>query len=212
MSVDVGIAIGGVQGRLQRLRDAGRVMPVAAAQAAWFWIAELAKQSKSNAAAVKEECNALFRLGTPPTILDSPINGALLVTTADQNLAAAAYAVAELWMPWQGRPFRSHDAAVECHSASAMESKLLWPLYSMCDAEEGNLAFGFKTYLDAGKSDPDREVLLIDYADIESDPTLVIRDIRKELVEIVDSVFLGKILYRSTSDKFSDIGYFALRT
>lgn len=40
----------------------------------------------------------------------------------------------------------------------------------MTDAKEGKLAFDFKTYVEAGKDDPDRQVMVIDYADIESNP------------------------------------------
>jgi hypothetical protein len=82
----------------------------------------------------------------------------------------------------------------------------------MRDAEAGKLAFDFKTYVEAGKDDPDRQVMVIDYADVESNPRLLIRSIRDELVELVRGVYLGKILFNSGDDKYSKIGYFALRT
>lgn len=214
MSGDAGIAIGGVEGRLQRLRDAAETKPVATAEAAWAWITELAKRSKRDAASADAECNELFRLGVPPTTLDGPTDGLLVMTTTNPALDAAVRAVAGLWMPWQGKRFHNEDASGENRMArnSTVVSKLLWPLYSMRDAAEGKLAFDFKTYVEAGKDDPDRQVMVIDYADIESNPRLLIRSIRDELVEIVDSVFLGKILYHSGSGKYNKIGYFALRT
>jgi len=89
--------------------------------------------------------------------------------------------------------------------------KLLWPLYSMRDHVDGKLAFDFETYVEAGKEDPDVEVMVIDYADIEKNPKLIIRSVRDELVELVPGVYLGKILF-STSSGYSKIGYFALRT
>ena len=53
--------------------------------------------------------------------------------------------------------------------------------------------------------------MVIDYANVEKNPKLVIRSVRDELVELVNGVFLGKILYNS-ADNYSKIGYFALRT
>jgi hypothetical protein len=117
-------------------------------------------------------------------------------------------------MPWQGRMFFAGDNTDNNRmtGVAALASKLLWPLYSMKDAEAGKLAFDFKTYVEAGKLDPDREVMVIDYADIESNPMLIIRSIRDELVEIVTGCYLGKILYRTPNDKHLMVGYFALRT
>ncbi len=53
--------------------------------------------------------------------------------------------------------------------------------------------------------------MVSDYANIEKNPKLIIRSVRDELVELVPGVYLGKILFNS-GDKFSKIGYFALRT
>ena len=44
------------------------------------------------------------------------------------------------------------------------------------------------------------------------EPAPVIRSIRDELVQLVPGVYLGKILFNTGSDKYSKIGYFALRT
>jgi hypothetical protein len=156
----------------------------------------------------------LFRLGTPPAGLDGPTEGILVMTTTNPALDMAVRAVTALWMPWQGKRFDS-DAGTgdnRLTRSTGLVSKLLWPLYSMRDAEAGKLAFDFKTYVEAGKDDPDRQVMVIDYADVESNPRLLIRSIRDELVELVRGVYLGKILFNGGDDKYSKIGYFALRT
>ena len=80
----------------------------------------------------------------------------------------------------------------------------------MKDHVDGKLAFDFKTYVEAGKEDPDIDVMVIDYADIEKNPKLIIRSVRDELVELVPSVYLGKILFKTDSG-YTKIGYFALR-
>ncbi|NBQ43378.1 MAG: hypothetical protein EBU23_13085, partial [Mycobacteriaceae bacterium] len=78
-------------------------------------------------------------------------------------------------------------------------------------AAEGKLAFDFKTYVEAGKEDPDVDVMVIDYADVEDNPKLTIRKVRDELVELVPGVYLGKILFKTDSG-YTKLGYFALRT
>jgi len=214
MTSDPGTATGGVEARLERLRDAAKTKPVVTAESAWAWIAELAKRAKSDSTAAAAECNALFRLGVPPTGLDGPTDGILVMTTTNPAADAAVRAVTGLWMPWQGKRFHSDDGTGDNRMtrSSKVVSKLLWPLYSMRDAVDGKLAFDFKTYVEAGKDDPDRQVMVIDYADVESNPRLAIRSVRDELVELVDGVYLGKILYKTGSDNYSNIGYFALRT
>ena len=73
------------------------------------------------------------------------------------------------------------------------------------------LAFDFETRIEPGKHDPGTEVLVIDYAPVEENPNLLIRSIRDELVEIVPGANLGKILYRSSEESYTNLGFFALR-
>jgi hypothetical protein len=204
----------GVEGRLEWLRRSMVTEPAGAAEAAWAWVEDLSERANSDADAADEELNTLFRLGTPPTGLDGPTEGILVMTTTNPALDMAVRAVTALWMPWQGKRFDS-DAGTgdnRLTRSTGLVSKLLWPLYSMRDAEAGKLAFDFKTYVEAGKDDPDRQVMVIDYADVEKNPRLIIRSIRDELVELVRGVYLGKILFNSSGDSYSKIGYFALRT
>ena len=150
----------------------------------------------------------------PPVDLDGPTEGILVMTTTNPALDTVTRAVTALWMPWQGKRFDSEAGTGDNRltKSTGLVGKLLWPLYSMRDAESGKLAFDFATYVEAGKDDPDRQVMVIDYANVESNPRLVIRSIRDELVQLVPGVYLGKILFNTGSDKYSKIGYFALRT
>ena len=66
-----------VEGRLQRLRDAAETKPVATAEAAWAWIAELAKRSKRDAASADAECNELFSSRRTAYDPDGPTDGLL---------------------------------------------------------------------------------------------------------------------------------------
>lgn len=106
--------------------------------------------------------------------------------------------------PWQSKRFDS-DAATggnRLTRSTGLASNLRWPLYAMRDNESGKLAFNFKTYVEAGK-DPNRLVMMIGYADVEENPSLIARSIREELVEVVRRVYLEKILFNSKSGNYS---------
>lgn len=203
-----------VQARVADLRERAPGDPVAVRDETWQWFLDLKKRSGSDQKAADTELNELFRLGVPPTELDGPTDGILVTTTTNRLLDPAVRAITSLWMPWQGKRFDADAATGDNRmvSGASMPSKLLWPLYRMKDAVDGKLAFDFKTYIEAGKADPDVQVMVIDYADVESNPGLLIKSIRDELVQIVPGAFLGKILYRLPDDRYEMVGYFALRT
>jgi hypothetical protein len=207
-----------VERRVAELRKRAESDPQAAREAAreaaWAWIEELNQRAGKDRAGAERELNALFRAGTPPQGLDGPTEGILVSTTTNPALDLAVRALTRVWMPWQGKRF---DAAAQSGNnrmsgSSALPAKLLWSLYTMKDVEDGKLAFDFTTYVEAGKDDPDRQVLVIDYANVESNPRLIIRSIRDELVEIVPGAYLGKILFLLPQGGYTKIGYFALRT
>ncbi len=202
----------GVSGKLDWLRDSVKAHPEGAADSTWAWINDLSKRSKEDAAGADADLNELFRRGNAPTDLHGATEGILVMTTTNPRFDAAVRAITSLWMPWQGKRFDSQAATGDNRltKSTGLVGKLLWPLYSMKDHVDGKLAFDFKTYVEPGKEDPDVDVMVIDYADIEDNPKLVIRKIRDELVELVPGVYLGKILY-NTGSGFYKLGYFALR-
>jgi hypothetical protein len=209
------VASGAVEARVRTLREQARSAPDAASDDAWEWFLDLKQQSRSDLASADAELNELFRLGTVPEGLDGPTEGILITTTTNPVLDPAVRAITALWMPWQGKRFDAEAASGDNRMAqsSRLPVKLLWPFYKMADVADGKLAFDFKTYADAGKDDPDIQVLVIDYADVADNPAFVIRSIRDELVQIVPGAFLGKILFRRPrSERYDKIGYFALRT
>ncbi len=200
--------------RLDWLRKSVREQQPGAVDAAWSWVTELSQLASSDAESAEAQLDALFRLGRPPEDLDGPTEGILVMTTTNPAFDTVVRAVTALWMPWQGKRFDSDSATGDNRltKSTGLVGKLLWPLYSMRDAQSGKLAFDFATYVESGKDDPDRQVMVIDYANVESNPRLVIRSIRDELVELVPGVYLGKILFDTGSGQFSKIGFFALRT
>jgi hypothetical protein len=76
-------------------------------------------------------------------------------------------------------------------------------------------AFDFQTRVEPGAIDTDRDVLVIDYAPVDSNPRVIIKSIRDELVEIVPGANLGKMLWRSGSGEdasYTLLAYFALKS
>jgi len=203
----------GVAGKLEWLRNSVKEHPEGAADSTWAWIGDLGKRAKEHAAGAETDLNDLFRLGTAPTDLHGPTEGILVMTTTNPKFDAVVRAITALWMPWQGKRFDNQAATGDNRltKSTGLVGKLLWPLYSMKDHLDGKLAFDFKTYVEPGKDDPDINVMVIDYADIEDNPKLIIRSVRDELVELVPGVYLGKILFKTDSG-YNKIGYFALRT
>jgi hypothetical protein len=203
-----------VAARVAGLRGRADTDAAAARDETWQWFLDLKQRSGDDRKGSDAEMDELFLTGTVPTGLDGPTDGILITTTTNALVDPAVRAVTNLWMPWQGKRFDAQSATGDNRmtSSSSLPSKLLWPLYRMKDAQDGKLAFDFKTYEDAGKDDPELQVMVIDYADVEDNPRLVIRSIRDELVEIVAGAFLGKILFRTPRGNYEKIGFFALRT
>ncbi|KAA1419283.1 hypothetical protein F0U44_12620 [Nocardioides humilatus] len=196
------------------MADATSTTAGTTAEEAWARILELQELGKSDRDSADEQLNELFRSGGPVTDLDGPTDGILVLTTTTALTDVALKALTSMWMPWEGKRFDAESGTGDNRMTdqSVIVSKVLWPLYSMKESAEGRLAFDFKTYVEAGKDDPDRQVMVIDYADVESNPRLLIRSIRDELVQIVPGAYLGKILYRLPTKSYVKLGYFALRT
>jgi hypothetical protein len=119
------------------------------------------------------------------------------------------------WLPWAGKRFDSAAGRGEnlLLPSARWPSKLLWPRYRMRDAGDRLAAFEFVTRVEPSALDPDRDVLVIDYASVKENPALVIKSIRDELVQIVPGAHLGKMLWRHRGGaRHSLLAYFALTT
>ena len=204
-----------VERRVHALRELAQSDPGGAADQAWAWFVEAGQRFRDDRQGAGDELAALFRAGTPSQGIDGPTRGALITLTVTPGLDRFGAALTALWMPWQGKRFDQAAQTGEnlLRRSARWPSKALWPRYQMRPAPSGLAAFDFETRVEAGKDDPDREVLVIDYAPLESNPDFVIRSIRDELVEIVPGAHLGKVLWRhGDGARYSLLGYFALRT
>ena len=200
--------------RVASLREFAGSDPVAARDAAWAWFQRLGRLTAEDRAAGEAELADLFACGQPSRGIDGPTDGILVAPLIQPRVDAFARGLTSLWMPWMGKRF---DAGAQVGDNRLVGSirfigRLLWPLYSTRETEDGRLAFDFETRIEPGGIEPAVDVLVIDYAPVEANPRFIIRSIRDELVEIVPGAHLGRILWRKRDGGYTNIGYFALRT
>jgi hypothetical protein len=196
--------------RLAELRELAATDPAVAQATAWAWIQELGRRRAA------EQLGELYKLGKPPTGLDGPTEGILVVPLIQGALDRVLSTLTGGWMPWLGKSFDSaaNRGYNRLAPSARWPAKLLWPLYGTRDDGDARSAFDFETAIEPGKADPEVQVLKIDYGPVDENPRLVIRQIRDELVELVPDTYLGKILWRSgdgADESYTDIGYFALK-
>jgi hypothetical protein len=193
--------------RLLKLRELAASDPVAAQHRTWSLIRQLGERK------AEAELGELYRLGTPPRGLEGPTDGILVTPLIHPAADFVLRTLTGAWMPWLGKSFdaRAAHGYNRLAPSARWPAKLFWPLYGTKPDVGARGAFDFETAIEPGKADPDVEVLKIDYGPVESNPRFIIRQIRDELVELVPDTYLGKILWRSGEERYTCIGYFALR-
>lgn len=203
-----------VADRVKELRTLAADTPSAAREAAWKWFEELGKEAGHDRAGAAAKLNELYRLGVPPKQIEGRTEGILVAPLIAGPVDSVLRRITGLWMPWLGKRFDSAASRGDyvLTSSARLPAKLLWPLYSMGEADGDKAAFDFETGVEPGKDDPDIDVLKIDYAPMDRNPRFIIKPIRDELVEIVPGANLGKILWRSRDGGYKLIGYFALKS
>lgn len=120
--------------------------------------------------------NEIFRAGSPPNpLLEGDYKGQLVALDVAPGLNQFIEMITSRWMPWKGKSF---DAARASGINSFTRDSLLlaqvfWPLYRDYKDEsvERYRAFTFRTSLAPGLTDPDRQVLKMDY-NITGNPSL----------------------------------------
>jgi hypothetical protein len=202
-----------VERRVERLRALARTDPAVAQDDAWAWFVDAGHRLRRDRAGALAELAELFAAGDASRDVDGQTDGALVTFTVHPALDRVMAAVTALWMPWLGKRFDAvgrRGTNLLARSAR-WPAKLLWPAYAMRDVAEGLLAFDFTTRVEAGAVEPCPDVLVIDYAAVPSNPALLIRSIRDELVEIVPGAHLGRMLWSHGGGRHSLLAYFALR-
>jgi hypothetical protein len=210
-----GVREGAVAQRVAKLREQARTDPGGARDEAWSWITELGRRAVSDRAEALTELQELFLCGQPADGISGQTEGILVAWTMHPVADKLIGSVTNAWMPWVGKKFDvAQNRGVNTLTRSARwPAKLLWPLYTSRTDPLGRAAFDFTTYVEPGKLDPSVEVLVIDYESVSSNPALLIRQIRDELVQVVPGANLGKMLVKVPRRReLSHALYFALKS
>lgn len=159
--------------------------------------------------------NDLFRTGRPPEFaLNGRYQGQLVALNVAPGLTQFGEWLSNLWLPWQGKTFNPAESSGDniFTNDSRWLGYLNFPLYRgyRPDTPDTFRAFAFRTYTAPGKSDPDRQVLKIDY-DLPGNPRLNVRRVLDELVQLDDGLYLGKAHLKWWWGHWQLIAYFSLQ-
>jgi len=205
------------EARLAELRELAKTDPAAAQDETWAWFQDAGKRIGSDRETAIAELEELFGAGAPSEGIDGQTEGILVGFTMQAIPDRALAAITGAWMPWAGKRFSAAEGTGDNLLAKSAKwpAKLLWPFYGTRDAGDNLTAFDFTTRVEEGAVDPGLDVLVIDYAPVESNPRVIIKSIRDELVEVMPGTHLGKMLWRTgpyEDAKYHLLAFFALKT
>jgi len=158
--------------------------------------------------------NEIFRAGSPP---NPPLNGGYAGELVGLDVAPGLNQFAEIitsrWLPWKGKFFEAAQASGDniFTRDSILLAHIVWPLYRdyKDTSAERYRAFTFRTHLAPGLTDPDRQVLKLDY-NLEGNPRLSVRRVLDELVQVDTTYYLGKAHLKWWWGKWQLVAYFSL--
>ena len=158
--------------------------------------------------------NEIFRAGSPPNLpLEGDYKGQLVALDVAPGLNQFIEMITSRWMPWKGKTFYATQASgIKIFTRdSLMLAHIFWPLYRGYRDEiaERYRAFTFRTHLAPGLTDPDRQVLKLDY-NIKGNPSLSIRRVLDEVVQVDSALYLGKAHLHWWWGKWQLVAYFSL--
>jgi hypothetical protein len=206
---------GRVADRVSKLREQSTADAAGAREVAWEWLGELGRRVSSDREGALAELQEIFLCGEPATGISGQTEGILVAWALNPLFDRGIGSITNAWMPWLGKKFYPEESRGEntLTRSARWPAKLLWPLYSTGESPLGRTAFDFKTYVEAGRLDPSVDVLVIDYANVTTNPRLLIRQIRDELVQVVPGANLGKMLVSVPRRSDPVLGlYFALKS
>jgi hypothetical protein len=160
------------------------------------------------------ELNQLFRSGkVPDPAPNGRYAGKLNALDIAPGLTQFFQWLTEAWMPWLGKTFNADQQVGDNIFAkdSYPLARFFNPFYRgfVNDGPQTYRAFAFRTYVAPGLADPDRMVLKIDY-DIPGNPSLNVRRVLDELVQIDENLYLGKAHVRWWWGSWQMVAYFSL--
>jgi len=161
------------------------------------------------------ELNILFRSGNVPApSLNGRYAGELIALDIAPGLTQFYEWLISRWMPWLGKTFSAAQQSgdnIFTQDSYAL-TRLFNPFYRgfAADTPKTYRAFAFRTYVAPGLADPDRTVLKIDY-NLDTNPSLTIRRVLDELVQLDEHLYLGKAHVHWWVGGWQMVAYFMLR-
>jgi len=179
---------------------------------------ELSKHDQAHGLAA---LNSLFRSGSvPEPSLHGRYAGELIALDLAPGLTQFFQALLSTWMPWRGKTFNASQQIGDniFTKDSYPLARFFNPFYRgfVEDGPDTYRGFAFHTYVAPGLVDPDRSVLKIDY-NLQENPSLTVRRVLDELVQLEDHLYLGKAHVRwwwrraERSGGWQTVAYFTLR-
>ena len=203
-----------VEQYVRALQELARTEPAVARREAWAQIRLAGQRAARRRAEVAETLERLFSLGVAPEPrLDGPLRGLFVTPAVHPAGDPLLRAVLSAYLPWVGKRFNAGAGSGEnlLERSGRFAVKLAWPGYQLDDAGDGRHLAGFRFHTRVAPSELDTslDVLKIDY-DRPDNPSLLVRDVLDELVQIVPGAYLGKMLVRRQG-RFRLTGWFALQ-
>ena len=158
--------------------------------------------------------NEIFRSGSPPNLsLNGGYVGKLVALDVAPGLNQFIEMITSRWLPWKGKYFDAAHASGDniFTRDSLLLAHIFWPLYRdyKDNRAERYRAFTFRTHLAPGLTDPDRQVLKLDY-NLEGNPDLSVRRVLDELVQVDTTLYLGKAHLKWWWGTWQLVAYFSL--
>ena len=183
-------------------------------EAAETYIRATQRCLESDRPAALASLDDMFRAGRPPRELAGRYQGEMLAVDIAPVVTAFVTTVQARYRLWLGKQFdpatQSGDNVLSNDVRPAF--RLFMPLYRgrRPDTDMTFRALQFRTYTAPALFDPDTPVLKIDY-DIPGNPSLTIRRVLDELVELADGYYLGRAYVRWWGLGWRRVAYFSLR-
>ena len=158
--------------------------------------------------------NSLFRTGTvPEPSLTGRCGGKLIALDLAPGLTQLFQSLTNAWMPWLGKTFNAVNQSGDniFTQDSYPLARFFNPFYRgfVVDGPKTYRGFAFHTYIAPGLADPDRSVLKIDY-NLNENPSLSVRRVLDELVQLTEDLYLGKAHVHWWSGGWQTVAYFTL--
>jgi len=161
--------------------------------------------------------NRLFRSGTvPESSLNGRYAGKLIALDIAPGFTQFSQWMTTLWMPWLGKTFNAaHQLGDNIFTKDSYPlARFFNPFYRgfVADGPATYRAFAFRTYTAPGLIDTDLSVLKIDY-NLKQNPSITVRRVLDELVQVDDNLYLGKAHVRwwwRPAGGWQTVAYFTL--